>query len=837
MTAKFILLSNLFIQLFTFAQFRYSPSVTDFKVSDDNSPSSFKQEGTRFFPHNSHGGLYTWQDYRLGEQSIFAQKIDSLGNKIGKNFEIFSDLDICFAPDGSFLVLGQSYNSSFSPYMSDGFYTIDGQIYSFENAPFPPFNVAGGIVPWCATGWLGIHNTLARTDSHYLNFHSSGGRVSFSKYDFNGNLVLQVVPNDSLLPNVYDLACASVKSNDYALFALKVSPDYSHGNLFGTFFSPSDSIIANNVLIDSNYFYANYYESNQIKLIALYDSTYKVFYLSQDSLAIYSWKANRNGSHVSKQPTLQLFKSDLIGININRWISNFAITPIIDDKFSLLVTVNESRYPSYKDFHSLFTFNKNGELIETQYDSSETVRLGKYFARTENNAFLIPSDYEQDAYQKTLSGFHPVDSLKLNDDLKGSNEISPIVHEINNNEMLISYVDEKNILCKKIDFNGNLLTKEIILNNRSLNFFSDGWSVGIWYESDQGALGQRVGYSIYDPNFNEKMKVYLTTPQQGNSNISNRVLSDSTFLLAFYDNKQLFIRLYNRNGEMKKERLLLSNVNNYQVSIYRESINSFLISTYQYAQIFNNELENISPFYSQQVFNYLGNNRVLSVSSNEYRHLYGQIFNLDGTQLTEKFFLTSSTEDYYINRLDDNFFAILYKLSNKLYIKCFTSSGNPWRDSLIVHSNFEGYRKSPRFTVKNGKVFFVWSDLRNIGSGYDIYGSIFNLSDITDIKDEKRTIELSEFNLFQNYPNPFNPSTKISWQSPVSGWQTLKVYDVLGNEVATLVDEFKLAGSYEVEFSASSGETIGNRQLASGVYYYQLRTGDFVQTKKMILLR
>ena len=67
-----------------------------------------------------------------------------------------------------------------------------------------------------------------------------------------------------------------------------------------------------------------------------------------------------------------------------------------------------------------------------------------------------------------------------------------------------------------------------------------------------------------------------------------------------------------------------------------------------------------------------------------------------------------------------------------------------------------------------------------------------------------------EFALEQNYPNPFNPSTKISWQSPVSSWQTLKVYDVLGNEVATLVNEEKPAGSYEVEFNAGG--------LSSGVY-------------------
>lgn len=92
------------------------------------------------------------------------------------------------------------------------------------------------------------------------------------------------------------------------------------------------------------------------------------------------------------------------------------------------------------------------------------------------------------------------------------------------------------------------------------------------------------------------------------------------------------------------------------------------------------------------------------------------------------------------------------------------------------------------------------------------------------------------FALEQNYPNPFNPSTKISWQSPVGSYQTLKVYDLLGNEVATLVNEYRDAGRYEIIFDAS--------QLASGVYFYKLEahpaqagTSSFVQTKKFLLIK
>lgn len=105
----------------------------------------------------------------------------------------------------------------------------------------------------------------------------------------------------------------------------------------------------------------------------------------------------------------------------------------------------------------------------------------------------------------------------------------------------------------------------------------------------------------------------------------------------------------------------------------------------------------------------------------------------------------------------------------------------------------------------------------------DLDGS-FTYSEVVEVK----TIPIS-FELAQNYPNPFNPSTKISWQSPVSSHQTLKVYDVLGNEVATLVDELKSAGSYEVEFNSEN--------LASGVYIYRLQTAEFTETKKMVLLR
>jgi hypothetical protein len=90
------------------------------------------------------------------------------------------------------------------------------------------------------------------------------------------------------------------------------------------------------------------------------------------------------------------------------------------------------------------------------------------------------------------------------------------------------------------------------------------------------------------------------------------------------------------------------------------------------------------------------------------------------------------------------------------------------------------------------------------------------------------------FSLSQNYPNPFNPSTTINYtiasgQLAGNNLVTLKIYDILGREVKTLVNEKQSAGSYSVSFNAD--------KLASGIYFYTLRAGNFVQTKKMILLK
>ena len=107
---------------------------------------------------------------------------------------------------------------------------------------------------------------------------------------------------------------------------------------------------------------------------------------------------------------------------------------------------------------------------------------------------------------------------------------------------------------------------------------------------------------------------------------------------------------------------------------------------------------------------------------------------------------------------------------------------------------------------------------------------------------ENETKAVNNFIVYQNYPNPFNPATKIKFQIANPGFVTLKVYDILGRDVATLVNERKSAGIYEVEFNAAKTQQPAGKQgsyksLTSGIYFYRLTAGNYSTTKKMILLK
>ena len=148
-------------------------------------------------------------------------------------------------------------------------------------------------------------------------------------------------------------------------------------------------------------------------------------------------------------------------------------------------------------------------------------------------------------------------------------------------------------------------------------------------------------------------------------------------------------------------------------------------------------------------------------------------------------------------------------LAGRLFNSEFQSLGEVYDINLLNHGSAGYYMQ---------RIANLWADPSLILKYDPTVG-------VEEIDNEMPT----EYVLYQNYPNPFNPRTNIGFRIADRGFVSIKVYDVLGKEIATLVNEEKPAGNYEVEFDATN--------LTSGIYFYQLKAGNLIETKKMLLLK
>ncbi|MGB5896065.1 MAG: T9SS type A sorting domain-containing protein, partial [Ignavibacteriaceae bacterium] len=220
--------------------------------------------------------------------------------------------------------------------------------------------------------------------------------------------------------------------------------------------------------------------------------------------------------------------------------------------------------------------------------------------------------------------------------------------------------------------------------------------------------------------------------------------------------------------------------------------------------------------------------------------------NIDGTNVRQ---ITNTTGDEWSPSWSPDGIQITFGYSsngsyadNELFIMNSDTTG---RQQLTINNSYDGM---PRWSPDGLRICYSsdisdyqhWEVYTINADGTNIIRVTNTSSDATAINPVWMPIDNStysdevnllpeRFQLHQNYPNPFNPSTTIIYSVPIKSFISLKIYDVLGNEVAVLVNEEKLVGKYEVEYEA--------RGLTSGIYLYKLIAGSFVETKKMILLK
>lgn len=184
-----------------------------------------------------------------------------------------------------------------------------------------------------------------------------------------------------------------------------------------------------------------------------------------------------------------------------------------------------------------------------------------------------------------------------------------------------------------------------------------------------------------------------------------------------------------------------------------------------------------------------------------------------------------------------NWISMISSSLNTLYDVEFANSNTGWvvgsigANNLIMNTTNGGSNWTDQMNSSLGGLYSVDFINNNTGWTCGYLGRLFHTTTggfLLGVHSVSGEIPV-EFSLKQNYPNPFNPSTKINYSIPKSQFTILKIYDELGNEVATLVNQQQSAGSYEVDFNGSS--------LPSGVYFYKLQSENFSETKRMTLIK
>lgn len=275
------------------------PRINDFSISIENQPATFTQTNPKIFNNGTDNFIAAWEDYRNGGRNYYAQKFDKNGNAIGKNFPIFSNFDIEFFGDGS--ILSMEERSSYSSFMDQGFYSIIGQTYNENLDTLNYFHIAGGVYPWCGTGWLGFGYDIMMLEDSFIFVFKDGGWVTLSKFNKHGEVIFYYYEEEFLPKNASHVSLAGLPDGGYVFVWFSA---YNYDTLvpgvYASFFNNKDSLIAENIPIkiypDKDWYSVNF-ECSLIKTTAVRDSLFQIFWIDDDSLLLnyiqYDAKGNR----------------------------------------------------------------------------------------------------------------------------------------------------------------------------------------------------------------------------------------------------------------------------------------------------------------------------------------------------------------------------------------------------------------------------------------------------------------------------------------------------------------------------------------------------------------
>jgi len=807
------------------------PLVSDFKVSTNNSPSTIIQNEPKLFFNDSLGFLLTWTDFREGEEGVFAQRFDQLGNKIGSNFKIYGNENVVYKDPSQFLSIKSVYYDSW--FWGGGFYSLIGRISNPPSMLNDTLYLGSGSLPWCGTGWLGISHTTFFQNNKFRCFFSNGGRVIRTDFNSSGSYL------DQTLMQIFTAAwvnAVKLKDEDYSLFWFNGHPDSGKIGLYGNFYNSADSVYSEKVLIASDSIWGlggwvSFYSVPNMSITSVNDTLYQIFWVNTDSLnrnliKIFYCKYDRRGNKVGETLSIPLDQAKTLPYY-------FELTNSFNNKFSLVISASPSYTPASK-FTSIYDFYNDGSFTGNfTTDTSFDFRFDKKIFKYDNDKFFVGYSDGKDVYRATLQNYSLSGITKINDDLSGSNESNPIIIKKDENTNLIVWQDEVSLRGRFVGVNGNLIGEEKVIDASAIQLMPNGNGVGLWKKDleNNSIIG---GFVYFDNQLNElRRDTFLTAGIPLNlqyGTVTYRVLNDSSIVIIYRIPGQTRARSVDANGTVKKDILLSTDASTYYIRILKHDNDNIYLNWNGLIQLSDNGLNLKGLQFKGFMDLYFGDHKYMQIRymKPEYAASYheGFIFSVFGDTLKKNIRFIEGATDFSVFEVNSQLFYIGYNWRGKYYVRAYKSDGTPLLSPVVIHDNTKSSKKNFYLFENSERTYCVWADNRN--GDFDIYCSIYRTTTLTDMENESVKFIPNDFRLYQNYPNPFNPVTNIKYQIPKSSYVTLKVFDILGREVAVLVDEIKEAGIHNYPFS------IMNYQLSSGIYFCQLKAGNYIETQKMV---
>ncbi len=807
------------------------PVTNTFKISGDNPSGNFLQKNPELFFNDSSSFIVTWDDFRTGPKTFMAAQLNGDGSSASNNFKISGREDFNFFGTNKFFVL-----STYEFYiMETGYVNYYGAVQTAENVIATNISLGYATIPWCGTGWLGYSHSLIKKNDKFYFYLNNSGYIQHIILDSTGNTVSFM---DDSISFAGSQAIASTNDNHSALFWFDVdfyTPDYS--KIFGRFLDPSDNVIADSILI-SNFSFPLYIPlgmDNFFKVTATTNNNYLLYFATEDSF-YYSLISNA-GTILQPMEKVALKHA---GNSNSYGLQNFSVSSTNDGTFDLFLTVRSRIGTEYKFNNHIISFTTSGNYLGiTAEDTTFGGTLPKNIFKKGASNYFIPIELDKDIYLASLNNFVITPIRKITDDQPGSNENNGRVIVKDANSALVTWYDESNFNGRLIQPNGNFIGDAVILPSTDIRFKSDGTAFSFLLVNGKlviHSLNQTLQVTQTDTlkiaNQTEtEIKGYYAYMPDANSLI---------LLISKYD--KAFLLSLDLSLAVSKKRDITFGFNNPNIRIYKRSENEFYVSIYNLIQIFDTQLNEVSAVNQLDVNEYIGNDVFVKVyyfypNTTSNSGYFADFIKFDGTIVKQNLKLFDWGNNVYYSSIYEGVFGVSYTLNSiGLRLKSYNSNGTQLMSEFPLEQFTNISHLDFSFRRWNDNIIFTWTD--NRAQNYDVWGKIFSVRSLVDAKDNK-TLALNKFELMQNYPNPFNPSTKIKFTIPSLSLRervsegrvrvTLKVFDILGREVATLVDEEKPAGEYEVEFDASL--------LPSGIYFYRLQSGELVQEKKMILLK